>query len=229
MEKSNPEIELYNELDKIYYTPDQEGSYGGVEKLLKAAKIKGLKVSRKIIEKYLVNQASYSLHKQARKNFERNPTVVRGIDQQWQADLADMQSISKENDGVKYLLTVIDVFSKYAWAIPIKNKGSNEMLKAFQLLFKIAAPRKPEKIQTDEGKEFLNKELQAFFKSEGVHHFCSHSDKKAAVVERFNRTLKTKIWKYFTARQTYTYITKLFDFVKAYNNSVHRRSLHSRG
>ena len=222
MGKIDTEAELYGELDRIYYSPDEEASYAGVTKLFTAAKEKGLKVSRKIIEKYLGKQASYSLHKQARKTFTRNPTVVRGIDHQWQADLADMQSISNENDGVKYILTVIDVFSKYAWTIPIKNKGSKEMLNAFQILFKISSPRKPEKLQTDEGTEFLNKDVQKYLKSEGVHHFCSHSDKKAAVVERFNRTLKTKIWKYFTAQQTYTYINKLADFVKSYNHSVHR-------
>ena len=222
MGTNKTDAELYRELDKIYYSPGEEASYAGVAKLVRAAREMGLKLSRKEIENYLGKQASYSLHKQARKNFSRNRTVVRGIDQQWQADLADMQSISDDNDGVKYLLTVIDVFSKYAWVIPVKNKGTKEMLNAFQRLFKISSPRKPEKLQTDEGKEFINKELQKYLKSESVHHFCSHSDKKAAVVERFNRTLKTKIWKYFTAQQTYTYINKLEDFVKSYNHSIHR-------
>ena len=189
---------------------------------MRAAKQKGLWVSIKTIKDYLGRQASYSLHKPSRKNLKRNPTVVGGITKQWQADLADMQALSGENKGTKYILTGIDVFSKFAWAIPVKNKGGPEMKNAFEHLFKISFPRKPEKLQTDAGKEFLNKDVQKLLKSKGVHHFVSHSEKKAAVVERFNRTLKTKIWTYFTAKQTNLYIDKLEDFVKSYNHSVHR-------
>ena len=110
----------------------------------------------------LGRQASYSLHKPSRKNFKRNQTVVGGIDQQWQADLADMQALSTRNKGTKFILTFIDVFSKYAWAIPVKNKGGPEMKNAFELLFQMSKRPKPDKLQTDSGKEFLNKEVQKF-------------------------------------------------------------------
>ena len=126
----------------------------------------------------------------SRKNFKRNQTVVGGIDQQWQADLADMQALSRKNKGTKYILTVIDVFSKYAWAIPVKNKGRPEMKNAFELLFQMANPRKPDKREKDGGRSFLHNDVQKFLKSHGVINFVSHSDNKAAVVERFNRTLK---------------------------------------
>ena len=213
---------LYKSLDKLYYSPNGSGSFGGVQRLFKAAKAEGLKVNEKLIQNYLSRQATYTLHKPARKNFKRNPTVVGGIDNQWQADLADMKALSKANSGIKYLLTVIDVFSKYAWVIPVKSKSGSDILKGFRQLLKISKPRKPEKLQTDAGKEFLNKPLQEFFKSNGIHHFCSHSDKKAAVVERFNRTLKTRMWAYFTARHTKKYLPKLGDFVNSYNHSFHR-------
>ena len=124
MAPKNQNLILFKELDKIYYNVGEPGSYGGVKRLLDTAKAKGLKVTEKTIKKYLTGQASYSLHKPARKHFTRNPTVVGGIDQQWQADLADMQAIAKDNNGVHYILTVIDIFSKFAWAIPVKNKGS---------------------------------------------------------------------------------------------------------
>jgi len=218
----NKESELDQELDKIYYSTSDPGSYGGARKLLLAAKSRGLRVSQKRIQEYLRRQQTYTLHKPARKNFARNPTVVGGIDHQWQADLADMQSLSKYNKGNKYLLTVIDIFSKYAWAIPIKNKGSKEMANAFKTLFDMSYPRQPLKLQTDAGKEFLNKDVQSFLKFKGIVHFVSNSDQKAAVVERFNRTLKSKIWTYFTAIQTYNYLDKLDDFLKSYNNSYHR-------
>ena len=123
---SRNKAKLHRKLDEIYYNPSNLGSYGGVRRLFLAAKENGLKISEKSIKNYLRDQASYSLHKPARRNFKRNPTIVGGIDQQWQADLADMQAISRFNNGTKYLLTVIDVFSKYAWVIPVKNKGSKK-------------------------------------------------------------------------------------------------------
>ena len=119
-------------------------------------------------------------------------------------------------------MTVIDIFSKGAWAIPIKNKSGKEMLTGFQQLFKEAHPRKPARLQTDAGKEFLNKEVQGFLKREGVHHCTSNSDQKAAVVERFNRTLKSRIWTYFTAHQTRRYLDILPKILEAYNNTYHR-------
>ena len=199
---------LYKELDKLYYDPSNSGSFGGVSRLLASAKRIGLKVKKSIVESYLSAQASYSLHKPARKNFNRNPTVVGGIDHQWQADLADMQSISSENNGMNYILSVIDVFRKFAWPIAVKNKGEIAMLDGFKKLFALSDPPLPKRLQTDAGKEFLNKIVQRYLKEKGVHHFVSHSDKKAAVVERFNRTLKTRIWMYFTANQTTTYVDK---------------------
>ena len=111
-EWENPsKAKLLKELDKIYYRPDEEGYYCGIQKLLRAAKAKGLKVFEKSIIDYLCREASYSLHKPSRKNFKRNLTVVGGIDQQWLADLADMQSLPRKNKGTKYILTVIDVLS----------------------------------------------------------------------------------------------------------------------
>lgn len=209
-------------LKKIYYDVTSSGSYGGIDRLHKAVREKRINLTRKEIESFLQAQSSYSLHKPARKHFKRNPIVVGGIDQQWQADLADMKSIAKENNGVQYLLTVIDCFSKFAWAIPVKSKGADEMLKAFQILLQQSKPRIPRKLQTDAGKEFLNSSIQNLLKKKQIHHFVTTSDKKAAIVERFNRTLKTRIWAYFTAHQTRNYIDHLEDFVASYNNSFHR-------
>ena len=211
------------QLDEIYYNAQDPGSYGGVSRLLKRAQEKGIEgINRKHIEEYLRDQQAYSVHKPARKHFTRNKTITGEIDKQWQADLADMQSLSRTNAGYKYILTVIDIFSKYAWVIPVKTKSAKDMLPAFQTLLKKAAPRKPERLQTDAGTEFLNKDVQKFFKDNNIVHFHSASDQKAAVVERFNRTLKSRIWTYFTAHQTNAYIDILDKVVDAYNHSYHR-------
>jgi len=211
------------QLREIYYDPKDPGSYGGVDKLFRSGLEAGIpNLTRPQVQKFLTDQQAYSLHKPARKNFGRNPTYVKGIDQQWQADLADMQGLKGQNDNYNYIMTVIDVFSKKAWAIPVKSKSSKDMLTAFKELFQESRPRKPDRLQTDAGKEFLNKEVQNFLKAEGVKHFYSNSDKKAAVVERFNRTLKTRIWTYFTAHQTHRYLDILPKLVESYNNSYHR-------
>lgn len=220
---AQPKPESDKELKKIYYDTSDAGSYGGINRLLKRGREKGdANVNTEKVAKFLRNQHSYSLHKPMRKNFKRNKTIVGGIDRQWQADLADMQSISEDNDGMHYLMTVIDVFSKYAWVVAIKDKGAKSMLQAFKDLLAKSAPRKPQKIQTDAGLEFTNRQVQKFFRDNQIEHFISNSDMKAAVVERFNRTLKTRIWTFFSAKQTHRYIDALEQFVDAYNHSMHR-------
>ena len=166
-EKVEEEDPMYKPLKELYYNAEDPGSYGGVEKLFRSAKkakvVNGMsmqKVTRGRVNQFLADHQSYSLHNPARRHFKRNPTYVKGIDAQWQADLADMQALSRDNKGHKFIMTVIDIFSKRAWAIPIKNKSGKELLAAFQHLFKEAHPRKPTRLQTDAGKEFLNKDVQ---------------------------------------------------------------------
>ena len=112
-------------------------------------------VSRKDVEEFLRGERTYTLHKPVRRNYPRIKTYVSGIDKQWQADLADVKSIAHFNGGITFLLTVIDVFSKFAWVVPVKSKSASVMLAAFKNLFESAHPRKPERIQTDKGKEYF--------------------------------------------------------------------------
>jgi hypothetical protein len=148
---------------------------------------------------------------------------VGGIDHQWQGDLVELgPDISRKNGGNRYILTVIDVFSKFAWAILVRRKNANEVLDAFKRLIFEAAPRKPKRLQTDKGKEFMNSKVQAYLASLGIKHFASNSDMKAAVVERFNRTLKTRMYAYFTANNTKRFIETLPKLLHSYNYSYHR-------
>ena len=136
--------------------------------------------------------------------------------------LADMQPLSRDNKGHKFIMTVIDNFSKRAWAIPIKNKSGKEMLATFQQVFKEAHGRKHALVQTHAGNVFLNKDLHEFTKREWVDHFLSNSDLNAAVVKRFKWTLKSRIKTYFTAHKTRHYIDIILKIVHAYNNTYHR-------
>ena len=139
--------------------------------------------------------------------------MVSGIDKIWAADLADMTALSEDNEGVKYLLLVIDIFSKYGWIEPLKNKKGKTLANALKTIFK---ERKPEKLWTDKGREFYNKDVK-----ELIELYSTENEEKSSIVERWIRTMKEKIWKYFTDNNTYNYMDVLPDLVKDYNNTVH--------
>ena len=126
------------------------------------------------------------------------------IDEQWQMDLADMQSMQKFNNGYRYLLVCIDVFSKYAWVIPLKNKTGPSLVDALKKI--LSSGRKPQKIFTDQGTEFLNRHVQAFMNEENIHLYTTYNETKASIVERLIRTLKIGMWRYFTAKKTMRYV-----------------------
>lgn len=168
------------------------------------------------IKKTIANE----LHAPARRNFPRRKVNMRGIDETWQADLVDMQKYSKINKGYNYLLTVIDNVSKYAWAIPLKNKTGVELAKNFKELFKKG--RIPKNLHVDQGTEFYNQHVKRLLASHGVHLYSTFSEKKASICERFNRTLKTNMWKQFSIQGSNKWINILAELMNSYNNKRHR-------
>jgi len=150
------------------------------------------------------------LHKPVIKNFPKQKVYVNGIDKIWAADLVDMQAFSRFNRAVKYLLTAIYVFSKYGWMLPLKDKTEVSVAKALKEVFK---QRKPEKLWIDKGKEFYNKHVNAL----GVELYFTENEEKLSAAERWNRTMKEKMFKYFTANNTNKYIDVLDDCVDKYN------------
>ena len=204
-----------SKLHRHYYDPKRVGSYGGV------AALRRVVPAERDVERWLSTQDAYTLHKPLRRHFKRRCVVVGGPNQQWQADLVDMSRLKAANDGTTFLLTVIDVFSKRAWCIPLKSKSAASLVAAFRRLLNDV--NRPTTLQTDKGSEFLNWPLQRLLKEYGVHHFTTHNEEtKASVVERFNRSLKTRMWRYFTKKQTIRYVDALQDFVRSYNDSYHR-------
>ena len=207
-------------LRDLYYDP--ETGFGGAESLYRRAREEGIKVSRREVKEWLAAQLTYTLHKPIRRDRSRRGrrVFVTRIDEQWQADLVEMGQFARENGGVRYLLTVIDVLSKYAWAEPIKTKTGDDVLAALGRILK-HSDRQPDKLQTDEGREFTNKKMQDWLVGAGIHWFHTYSDKKASVVERFNRTLKGIMWKYFTYKGTHKWVDVLPEFLENYNSKVH--------
>ena len=222
MEKTqSTENELETVLRDVYYDPSQPAGFAGVDAVYNAVKKRIPNLKRPTVQTWLENQDAYTLHKPSRRHYTRNRVVVYGIDDQWQADLVDLTAYARYNKGTKWLLTCIDVFSKYAWAIPLKNKSGTALLAAFRKLFRDSG-RLPNKLQTDKGSEFYNRQVKAFLKEKDVKLFSTENETKASVVERFNRTLKTKMWRYFTANATYNYMDVLPDLMTAYNGARHR-------
>ena len=155
-----------------------------------------------MVEEYLRSVQAYTLHKPARHRFTRNHTYVAGIDAEWQTVLVDMQGIARQNGEMRYFLTVIDGFSKFAWTIPVNSKDAKAITAAFEQVLTTAISRHPRRLQTDKGKKFINSNFQAVMKRHGIQYFASESEQKAAVVERFNLTIKTRILTYLSDRGT---------------------------
>ena len=196
-------------------------SFSGENSVYREAKKRCPEITYMDVRNFLRKQRTYQIHKPAKQNFPRNKTKALGIDSHWQADLCDMKALDKYNDGYKYLLTCIDVFSRYAWAIPVKNKTPESITAAFQEILK-KSKRKPMFLMTDRGREFMGSFKTYMLKKDIHHHFANSPDVKAAVVERYNRTLKTRIWKIFSEKKTFRYLKFLQRVVDSINGSYHR-------
>ena len=190
-------------------------SFGGVRNLQRYSG-----QSQQEVNKFLSGQDAYTLHKSRRIRFPRRKTYSKGIGDLFQIDLVDLSSLASFNDGMRYLLTCIDVFSKRAWAVPVRRKAARDVADAFE---KILADEKCNMVQSDKGTEFLNSTFQSMLKHYNIKFYTSENeDLKAAVVERFNRTLKEKMFRYFTYKNTRRYLDALDDLVHSYNNTHHR-------
>ena len=165
------------------------------------------------------NELTNELHKPVRRKFRKIIVFAKHVDSIWAADLVDMQYYARTNRGYKYILMIIDVFSKYGWAIPLKTKKGEDVANAFAHLWKTQPP--PQMIWTDKGKEFVNKDMTNLLKKHNVHLYWTENEEKSCIVERWNRTIKRMMWKYFTRHQTGIYIDILPEMIKKYNSTYH--------
>lgn len=162
------------------------------------------------------------LHKQARRNFPRRRVIIKGFDDLWQADLAEFIPYARENKGHKYILVVIDCYSKFLWTRPLKSKTAKVVVESLKQILKQARGRVPNNLQTDQGKEFYNKEFSLLMSKFNINHYSTYSVKKASIAERVIRTLKNKLYREFSLRGKYKWIDILDNVTKQYNNSKHQ-------
>ena len=162
-------------------------------------------------------QLSNELHKPIIKKTKKRKVYSLFKDNIWGVDLADMQSLNK---GIKFLLCAIDLFSKYAWVIPLKDKKGTSIVNAFQKI--ISEERKPNKLWVDHSSEFYNQSFKDFLKINNIEMYSTFNEGKSVLAEKFIRTLKNKIFKHMTAISKNVDLDVLDDIVDKYNNTVHR-------
>ena len=166
-------------------------------------------------------QLAEELHKRIIRKFEKRKVYSSFRDNIWGADLTDMQLLSKLNEGFRFLLCVIDIFSKYGWVVPLKDKKDINIVNPFQKMLK-ESDRRPNKIWVDKGSEFYNNSFKKWIKDNDIEMYSIHNEGKSVVAERFIETLKNKIYKYMTTISKNVYIDKLDDTVDEYNNTYHK-------
>ena len=212
--KKLADIQMIKEIDDIPYNQRPYGT-AIVRGIINKKQQLGLSVNPNQI-------LSQELHKPRKINFTRRKVISNNIDHIWGIDLITMIKYSKQNKNYKYILTVIDFFSKYSWCYPLKTKKSEEIINSFNDIFK-KFKRKPKLIQSDEGTEFTNNKTQTFFKNNNIKWYHTFNrDIKCSICERFNRTILNKIYKNFTLNNNTIWINDLDKLTNEYNNSYHR-------
>ena len=156
------------------------------------------------------------IHKTPIKHFQTQHVTAYFKNDLFSADLVDYSILSKQNKGIKFLLTVIDIYSRYVWVLPLKNKQSITVLDSFKSINEI-----PKNLFVDRGTEFYNKDFKAFNKINNINMYSTFSEIGGGHIERFNRTLKTNIAKYMDYESTKNYINELPKIVELYNNTKH--------
>ena len=160
------------------------------------------------------------LHKTIIRKFNKRKVYSQFKDNIWGVDLADMQSLSRKNKGIKYHLCVIGLYSKCAFVIPLKDKKGISIVNAFDKIIK-QSNRKPSKIWVDQGGEFYNNVFEKWLSDNDMIMYSTYNEGKSVVAERFIRTLKNKFYKHMTATAKNVYYNVLDDVVNKYNNTKH--------
>ena len=218
------QFETEQTLRELYYNPVM--GYSSTQKLFEKAKEEGLDVSLLQVRNWLKAQETYTRFKTASKKFTRRQTFSPSMGDQLQMDLVEMIKYEEENDHYRYILTGIDVFSRYVFALPLRRKHKEFTVNAVKLLleqFKERFGHYPRYVQSDTGGEFVNTQVEPYLKSLSITYFSTRlTSKKAALVERFNRTLKDRMWRYFDHEGNRKWLDVLPHLVENVNTSVNR-------
>lgn len=209
-------------LHDLYYNTKKPTAYSSKKTLADYLKRSGEKGALRVTTNWLQGEKPYTLHKPRKINFRRNKYGLTNIGDFWQADLMDLQSLSRKNKGFKYILTVIDCFSKFGWCIPIKKKQPADVITGFKRILD-SCQYKPRNLHTDQGREFVNKPFQEYLRQNNIIFYKAVDPAtKASICERYIRTMKSLMFRYFTHIGAERYYDVLESLVTLYNNRHHR-------
>lgn len=212
---------LHRYLERIYYDERSGGGFSTPGKLWHEVRRRGYyrNVGIRRIEQFLTRLAPFSIFRPSRSKFPTPPVQVQGPLRQFDMDLVDVSRQAASNDGTNFLLTAIDVFTKYGYAVPLLSKIGAHVAEAAEDIFD---DRKPFQVCSDLGSEFKSAPFQDMLRRRGIKHFYAGGSGKCTVVERFHRTLKTRIARYQRRHNTERYIDNLQGIIEGYNKSYHR-------
>ena len=215
---SNPEYDGYERglASMVYKFFDKKSTAEPSSLERMGSGFKNLKNTTKLSSSILADE----LHKPIINKFDKRKVCSQFKDNIWGVDLADMQSLSRKNKGIKYLLCAMDLYSKYAFVIPLKDKKGISIVNAFNKIIK-QSNRKPTKIWVDQGGEFYNNVFKKWLSDNDIIIYSTYNEGKSVVAERFIRTLKNKLYKHMTAAGKNVYYDVLDYVVSKYNNTKH--------
>lgn len=209
-------------LSNYFYDTRLPAGFSSVSKLYTYAKTILPNLTVQDVQNFLHGEPAYFLHKPVKHNFLRNKIIVRSIDAAWELDLIDFIGYTKENDNYSYIFCIIDSFSKMVWVRPLKTKNKESVCRAFQEVLD-ATQRTPATVRCDQGPEFNNNVFRKLLADNRIQlYFCKNPQIKCAIIERFIRTIKARLYKEFAVTKTKRWIDTLGDHVYAYNRSHHR-------
>ena len=210
--------EQRNYLASIYFDPANPAAFSGLEKTWKLIKAEG-KVTKKQLYQWLHEQDTYTAYFPLKRKFKRPRTISPRVNSIWGSDVAYMLPFAEHNDGYSYFVVFIDIFSRYAYAEPMKTLRGREMVDVMKTVFEKDRPRS---LYTDSGSEYTNKLVQNYLQQQNIKHYTSKNETKVAMSERLIKQLKRKLLQYMNEKNTYKWTNILADMVQAYNNSYHR-------
>ena len=220
--KKMTERTKYNLLKRVYFDLSSPAAYSGAEKVFLEARKRNAKITRKDVLDFLHTTPTYTIYRPAQRKFKRLATIASGLHSDWQVDLAIFDSLRKNNDGNKYLLVAVDVLSRKMFTAPAYSKSQKHMIPAFDELFRKSGV-KPHKIYSDRGLEFQSRAMLEYFKQNGIlKHVVYSDDIHASIVERANRTIKDRLYRYFHQSNTHRWVDVVDKIVNSINNTPNR-------
>ena len=218
--KISPDLEIV--LKEAYYNPSSPLSFSGFEKLYQFLKKNDqYKISRRTIKQWLAKQEAYTSHHPVRRHFKRPKVLSFSKNYQWDTDTANMVKYRKSNDNYGYFVVFIDIFTRYLYTRPMYTLTGKEMKQVMSNIFEESGV-KPQKIRSDQGSEYKNSEVTKFLRTSKVDQIFTYYETKANYAERVIKTIKLKIFKYLTARESFRWVDNLQNFTASYNNASHR-------